>query len=83
MMIYDFINLKNNLKYYAIVWPGFAALIAFGAVLYFLLFPSTFDGNMGYATAKTWQERILPHYCIERLFLCSGKQNYFMWNRSV
>lgn len=43
------LKLKGNLKYYAIAWFGIAGLIFLGAVLYFLLFPSRFDVNMGYA----------------------------------
>ncbi|MDD6492513.1 MAG: type II CAAX endopeptidase family protein [Firmicutes bacterium] len=43
------LKLKGNLKYYAIAWFGVAGLIFVGAVLYFLIFPSQFDGNMGYA----------------------------------
>lgn len=49
--LYFSINVRKNLKYYGIVWPGFAALIVLGAALYFLAFPSTYDGNMGYAAA--------------------------------
>lgn len=49
--LYFSIDIKKNLKYYGIVWPLFAVLIAAGAVLYFLIFPSQFDGNMGYAAA--------------------------------
>lgn len=49
--LYFSFNVKRNLKYYGIVWPGFAALIVVGAVLYFLVFPSTYDSNMGYAAA--------------------------------
>lgn len=49
--LYFSIHVKRDLKYYGIVWPGFAALIVLGAILYFLLFPSTYDGNMGYAVA--------------------------------
>lgn len=49
--LYFSINVRKNLKYYGIVWPGFAALIVLGAALYFLIFPSTYDGNMGYAAA--------------------------------
>lgn len=47
--LYFSLNLKSNLKYYGIVWPLFAVLIIAGAVLYFLVFPKQFDGNMGYA----------------------------------
>lgn len=65
--LYLTINLKNNLKYYAIVWPGFAALIALGAVLYFLLFPSTFDGNMGYATAILNAQSTTGHLTVEEV----------------
>lgn len=49
--LYFAISIKKNLKYFGIVWPGFAALILLGAVLYYLIFPRQFDGNMGYALA--------------------------------
>lgn len=49
--LYIALNLKGNVKYYAIVWPCFGALILLGAVLYFLIFPDCYDGNLGYATA--------------------------------
>lgn len=49
--MYFSINVKRHLKYYGIVWPGFAALVVLGAGLYFLIFPSVFDVNMGYAAA--------------------------------
>lgn len=42
------LNLKGNKKYYGLVWFGFALLIILGAVLYFLIFPKQYDGNMGY-----------------------------------
>lgn len=45
------INLKGNLKYYGLVWPGFALLILLGTVLYFLLFPAHFDPELGYLNA--------------------------------
>ncbi len=41
-------NIKGNLKYYGIAWFGFAILIVFGAVLYFLIFPKQFDSDLGY-----------------------------------
>lgn len=45
------LNLRGNLKYYGIAWFGVAFMIIFGAVLYFLIFPKHFDGNMGYIKA--------------------------------
>lgn len=41
-------HFKGNLKYYGLAWFGMAFLIAFGAALYFLIFPRQFDPNMGY-----------------------------------
>ena len=41
------LNLKGNLKYYGLAWLGTALLIMLGAVIYFLIFPIQFDGNMG------------------------------------
>lgn len=43
------LKLKGNLKYYALAWFGIAGLIIFGAAMYFLIFPSKFDPQMGYA----------------------------------
>ncbi len=45
------LNLKGNLKYYGIAWIGVALMIVFGTVLYFLVFPKHFDGDMGYMRA--------------------------------
>lgn len=42
------LNLKGNLKYYGLAWFGIVLLTLFGTVLYFLIFPKQFDGNMGY-----------------------------------
>ncbi|MCM1136134.1 MAG: CPBP family intramembrane metalloprotease [Clostridium sp.] len=41
-------NLKGNLKYYGLVWFGFALLIFLGMALYFVIFPRQFDGELGY-----------------------------------
>lgn len=49
--MYFGLDIRKHKKYYALVWPGFAVLIVAGAVLYFLLFPQTFDLNMPYAAA--------------------------------
>lgn len=49
--LYFSIHLKDDLKYYGIVWPLFAVLILAGAILYFLIFPAQYDENMGYAAA--------------------------------
>lgn len=46
------LNLKGNLKYYGLVWFGFALFIILGAALYFVIFPKQFDPNMGYAQAE-------------------------------
>lgn len=43
------LKLRGNLRYYALVWFGFAGLIVFGAAIYFLIFPGKFDPQMGYA----------------------------------
>lgn len=42
-------KLKGNLRYFALAWFGIAGLIIFGASAYFLIFPSKFDPQMGYA----------------------------------
>lgn len=44
-------HLKGNLKYYGLAWFGVALLIAFGAVLYFIIFPKQFDPELSYARA--------------------------------
>lgn len=49
--LYFTINLKENLRYYGLVWFGFGILIIAGAALYFALFPACYDGNLGYAGA--------------------------------
>lgn len=49
--LYLTLGVKKNLKYYMLAWFGFAALILFGTVLYFLIFPSQFDKDMGFAYA--------------------------------
>lgn len=43
------LKLKGNLRYYALAWFGIAGLILFGAAAYFLISPSKFDPQMGYA----------------------------------
>ena len=37
---------KGNLKYYVIAWFSPVILIIFGAIVYYLIFPSHFDSNM-------------------------------------
>lgn len=49
--LYFSIKIKKHLKYYGLVWFGFGALTVAGAVLYFILFPRQYDGNLGYAAA--------------------------------
>ncbi|HKM22842.1 MAG TPA: type II CAAX endopeptidase family protein [Lachnospiraceae bacterium] len=41
-------NLKGNIKYYLIAWFGPAVLTLLGALVYFLVFPKSFDINMSY-----------------------------------
>ena len=43
------LRLKDSLRYFALAWFGIGGLIIFGAVVYFLIFPSKFDPQMGYA----------------------------------
>lgn len=50
------VRLKGNLKYYALVWFGIAGLIIAGAALYFILFPSKFDPQMGYVRSQLLQQ---------------------------
>lgn len=40
------LNLKRDVKYYALGWFGTAFMIIVGAALYFVVFPSQFDPNM-------------------------------------
>lgn len=49
--MYFNLKLKGNLKYYGLVWFGFGILTLAGTVLYFIVFPKQFDGNLGYAAA--------------------------------
>ncbi|MEG2786357.1 MAG: CPBP family intramembrane glutamic endopeptidase [Romboutsia sp.] len=39
-------NLKGNIKYYIIAWIVPVLLIVVGVVIYYLIFPSQFDGSM-------------------------------------
>lgn len=39
-------NFKGNIKYYILSWLSPVILIAFGALVYYLVFPSHFDSNM-------------------------------------
>lgn len=45
------LKLKGNLKYYGFAWLGFIALTVLGVGLYFFIFPSQFDADIGYARA--------------------------------
>lgn len=49
--MYFSLKLKEHLKYYGLVWFGFGVLTVAGAVLYFIIFPRQYDGNLGYAAA--------------------------------
>lgn len=49
--MYFSLKIKEHLKYYGLVWFGFGVLTVAGAVLYFILFPRQYDGNLGYAAA--------------------------------
>lgn len=50
-------NFKGNIKYYIIGWLGPVILIAFGALIYYLIFPSHFDSNMTEAV-NMFKERL-------------------------
>ena len=39
-------NLNGNIKYYLMAWLLPGLLIVFGAIVYFIIFPAYFDGNM-------------------------------------
>lgn len=43
------VRVKQNLRYFGLVWFGFGLLILLGAALYFLFFREQFDPDMGYA----------------------------------
>lgn len=49
--LYIAIKLKKNIKYYALVWPGFALLILLGTGIYFMIFRNQFDPNLSYAVS--------------------------------
>lgn len=49
-------SIKKNWKYFLLVWFGSALMILFGAVLYFVIFPSQFDPDMGYLSAILWSQ---------------------------
>lgn len=42
------LRIKEHLRYYGLAWFGVAALIIFGAILYFVLSPGKFDPGLGY-----------------------------------
>ena len=46
-------NFKGHLKYYLMAWLSPIILIIVGAVIYFLLNPSHFDGNMTFIISNT------------------------------
>lgn len=54
--MYFVLNINEHKQYYGLVWLGFAALTVLGAVLYFLLFPKTFDPEMSYAAAVLYAQ---------------------------
>lgn len=41
-------NLKGNVRYYLMAWFGPAVLTLVGALIYFMIFPKSFDINMSY-----------------------------------
>ena len=49
--LYVALNLKGNVKYYALAWFGFAGLIIIGTALYFLIFREQFDPEFSYVKA--------------------------------
>ncbi len=51
------LRLKGNLKYYALVWFGFAGLILLGAAVYFVLSPHKFDPKLEYAKLLLFGQR--------------------------
>ncbi|AFA49911.1 putative CAAX amino terminal protease family protein [Acetobacterium woodii DSM 1030] len=44
-------HFKGNIRFYLMAWFGPALLIALGAMVYFLIFPSQFDPSMGQIAA--------------------------------
>lgn len=46
-------NLKGHIKYYLIAWLLPVSLIILGSIVYFLLNPSHFDGNMTFIISNT------------------------------
>ena len=49
--LYLAVNIKKNLKYFALAWFGMAFLVVVGGALYFLIFPKQFDANLSYLGA--------------------------------
>lgn len=49
-------NFKGNIKYYLIGWLAPVVLILFGAAVYFLIFPSHFDGSMSTMISATKEQ---------------------------
>jgi membrane protease YdiL (CAAX protease family) len=53
-------NFKGHIHYYLLGWLGPVALTILGCVIFFLIYPSKFDPNMGYL-AETYAARGLPY----------------------
>ncbi len=49
--LYLAVNVKKNLKYFALVWFGFVGLVLVGTVLYFVIFPRHYDPEMSFLKA--------------------------------
>ena len=49
-------SIRKNWKYILFSWFGLALLILLGAALYFVIFPSKFDPDMGYVSATIWAQ---------------------------
>ncbi|MDZ5723726.1 type II CAAX endopeptidase family protein [Acetobacterium sp. K1/6] len=72
-------HLRGNVRYYLIAWFGPALLIALGALIYFLLFPSQFDPTMNQmASLYAAQGVSLPEGTLFTIFIAQLALGIFL-----
>jgi membrane protease YdiL (CAAX protease family) len=72
-------HLRGNVRYYLIAWFGPALLIALGALIYFLLFPSQFDPTMNQmASLYAAQGVSLPEGTLFAIFIAQLALGIFL-----
>ena len=72
-------HVRGNVRYYLIAWFGPALLIALGALIYFLLFPSQFDPTMSQmASLYAAQGVSLPESSLFTIFITQLAMGIFI-----